>query len=59
MNEIERDYYAERARTEWRLSETTADPFAAQVHAALAERYDALIARFDKPTRIAIARSRA
>ena len=51
MNETDRDYYAARALTEWRLSETAADPFAAQVHAALAERYDALVARFDQPAR--------
>jgi hypothetical protein len=51
MNEIDRDYYAARAQTEWRLSETAADPFAAQVHAALAERYDALVAKFDEPAR--------
>ena len=49
MNKIDRDYYAARALTEWRLSETAADPFAAQVHAALAVRYDALVARFDEP----------
>ena len=51
MNEIDRDYYAARARTEWRLSETAADPFAAQVHAALAKHYDALVSRFDEPAR--------
>jgi len=51
MNQIDRDYYAARAQTEWRLSETAADPFVAQVHAALAERYDALVARFDEPGR--------
>ena len=51
MNAIDRDYYAARAQTEWRLSETAADPFAAQVHAALAERYDALVASFDEPAR--------
>ena len=51
MNEIDRDYYAARALTEWRLSETAADPFAAHVHAALAERYDALVARFDETGR--------
>ena len=51
MNEIDREYYAARALTEWRLSETAADPFAAQVHAALAERYDALVARFEEPVR--------
>lgn len=51
MNQIDRDYYAARARTEWSLSETAADPFAAQVHAALAKRYDALVARFDEPAR--------
>ena len=51
MNEIHREYYAARALTEWRLSETAGDPFAAQVHAALAERYDALVARFEQPTR--------
>ena len=51
MNEIDREYYAGRALTEWRLSETATDPFAAQVHAAPAERYDALVARFDEPAR--------
>ena len=51
MIESDRDYYAARALTEWRLSETSADPFAAQVHAALAKRYDALVARFDEPGR--------
>ena len=51
MNEIDREYYAARALTEWRLSETASDPFAAEVHAALAERYDALLARFEQPAR--------
>ena len=51
MSEIDREYYAARALTEWRLSETATDPFAALVHAALAERYDALVARFDEPAR--------
>jgi hypothetical protein len=51
MSDIDREYYAARALTEWRLSETATDPFAAQVHAALAERYDALVARFDEPSR--------
>ncbi len=51
MAESDREYYAARALTEWRLSETASDPFAAQVHAALAERYDALVARLDQPAR--------
>ena len=51
MHDIDREYYAARALTEWRLSETANDPFAAQVHAALAERYDALVAKFDEPGR--------
>ena len=51
MAECDREYYAARALTEWRLSETAADPVAAQVHATLAERYDALVAQFDESAR--------
>ena len=51
MSETDREYYAARAVTEWRLSGTATDPFAAQVHAALAERYDALVAKFEEPAR--------
>ena len=51
MADNDREYYAARALTERRLSETAADPVAAQVHAALADRYDALVAEFDATAR--------
>ena len=51
MAENDREYYAVRAPTERRLSETAADPVAAQVHAALAKRYEELVAEFDESAR--------
>ena len=45
MSERDREYYTSRAEVEREMSETTADPVVAAVHAELAAGYERLTAK--------------